>query len=121
MRVIIAGSRCCRHYHAVCQVVRDSGFDLTTVISGGAEGVDTLGERYAAEHGIPYERHPADWGKYGRAAGPIRNHEMVQCADALIAVIMWPARGTRNMIHQAQKAGLPVFITEIEAGKEIGK
>jgi hypothetical protein len=99
MRVIIAGARCCNHYHVVCQAVRDSGFDITTVVSGGAVRVDTLGERYAAEHGIPCERHPADWEKYDRAAGFIRNHEMAQCADALIAVIMGKSNGTRNMIR----------------------
>ncbi|MGN0877997.1 MAG: DUF2493 domain-containing protein [Oligosphaeraceae bacterium] len=113
MRVIIAGARCCHHYHAVCQAVRDSGFDITTVISGGADGVDTLGERYAAEHDIPCERHPADWKKYGTAAGPLRNHEMALCADALIAVIMGTSKGTRNMIRQAREAGLPVYVTEV--------
>lgn len=121
MRVIIAGARCCNHYHVVCQAVRDSGFDITTVISGGAAGVDMLGERYADEHGIPCERHPADWGKYGRAAGPIRNHEMAQCANALIAVLMGKSRGTRNMIQQAREAGLPVYVAEVEIDKELYK
>lgn len=121
MRVIIAGARCCNHYHVVCQAVHDSGFDITTVVSGCAVGVDTLGERYADEHGIPCERHPADWKKYGRAAGHIRNHEMALCADALIAILMGESRGTRNMIQQAREAGLPIYITEVESEDEIGK
>lgn len=118
MRVIIAGSRHCHDYDVVCQAVRDSGFDITTVISGGADGVDSLGERYASEHGIPCERHPADWGKYGRAAGPIRNREMAQCADALIAVISGTSKGTRNMIKLANDAGLSVYVTEVEVKDE---
>lgn len=118
MRVIIAGARCCNHYHVVCQAVRDSGFDITTVISGGAAGVDMLGERYATEHGIPCERHPADWKKYGYVAGFVRNREMAQCADALIAVITGESHGTRNMIRQAQEAGLPVYVTEYSEEEE---
>ncbi|MBQ9367197.1 MAG: hypothetical protein IJT83_05405, partial [Victivallales bacterium] len=52
------------------------------------------------------ERHPADWEKLGRKAGPIRNHEMAQCAEALIAVLYPGSRGTENMIQQARDAGL---------------
>ena len=106
MRTIIAGSRECHHYHIVCQAIEEAGWEITTVISGCARGVDTFGEQYAAEHGIPVERHPADWENLGRKAGPIRNHVMAQCADALIAVLYPGSRGTENMIQQARDAGL---------------
>ena len=85
MRTIVAGSRECHHYHIVCQAIEEADWQITTVISGCARGVDTFGEQYAAEHGIPVERHPADWEHYGKAAGPIRNAEMAEVADALIA------------------------------------
>ena len=106
MRTIVAGSRECHHYHIVCQAIEEAGWQITTVISGCARGVDTFGEQYAAEHGIPVERHPADWEHLGRAAGPIRNHEMAQCAEALIAVLYPGSRGTENMIKQAREAGI---------------
>ncbi len=106
MRTIIAGSRECHHYHLVCQAIEEAGWEITAVISGCARGVDSFGEQYAAEHGIPVERHPADWKKLGRKAGPLRNHEMAQCADALIAVLYPGSRGTENMIQQARDAGL---------------
>ena len=114
MRTIIAGSRKCPHYHLVCQAVEEAGWEITTVISGCAKGVDSLGEQYAVVHGIPVERHPADWNRLGRAAGPLRNHEMAQCAEALIAVLYSGSRGTENMIQEARKAGLKIHVKWIE-------
>ena len=110
MRTIIAGSRICPHYHLICQAVEEAGWEITTVISGCARGADTFGEQYAEEHGIPVERHPADWERFGRSAGPRRNHEMAQCAEALIAVLYPGSRGTENMIQEAQKAGLKIYV-----------
>ena len=114
MRTIIAGSRKILHYHLVCQAVKEAGWEITTVISGCAKGVDTLGEQYAVVHEIPVERHPADWNRLGRAAGPLRNREMAQCAEALIAVLYPGSRGTENMIQEARKAGLRVHVKWIE-------
>ena len=114
MRTIIAGSRKCPHYHLVCQAVEEAGWKITTVISGCARGVDTFGEQYAEEHGIPVERHPADWERFGRSAGPRRNQEMAQCAEALIAVLYPGSRGTENMIQQAKAAGLKIHVKYFE-------
>ena len=55
------------------------------IVIGQASGADALGERYARETHLSIEVHPADWKKHGRAAGPIRNAEMAEVADALIA------------------------------------
>ena len=118
MRTIIAGSRKCPHYHLICEAVEEAGWEITTVISGCARGADTFGEQYAHEHGIPVERHPADWEHLGRAAGPIRNHEMAQCAEALIAVLYPGSRGTENMIREAEAAGLKIHIKWFEKPKE---
>ena len=118
MRTIIAGSRHGCHYHIVCKAIEEAGWEITTVISGCAEGVDTFGEQYAAEHGIPCERHPADWEKYGRSAGPRRNQEMAQCAEALIAVLYPGSKGTENMIHRAREAGLRVYVKYFEKPKK---
>ncbi|HWB02748.1 MAG TPA: DUF2493 domain-containing protein [Verrucomicrobiales bacterium] len=86
MKVIIAGPRDFHDYDTVARAVTDSGFEITEVVSGKAPGVDTLGERWAAEHGKAVKEFPADWQKYGRAAGPIRNAQMADYADALVAV-----------------------------------
>lgn len=106
MRVIIAGGRDFDDYEAVCRAVEQSGFDMTEVISGGATGADELGEWWAYQHGVPFGRCSADWERWGHAAGPIRNREMADMADALIALP--GGRGTADMVRQMRKRGKPV-------------
>ncbi len=109
MRVIIAGGRNFEDYDALLRAIAASGFEITTVVSGACPtGADRMGERWAAENGIPVERHPADWAKYGKPAGPMRNLEMAKCADALIA--MPGERGTASMIQCAYGEGIKVFV-----------
>ena len=110
MKVIIAGSRDIEDYDLVCYAVATSKLDITTVISGTANGVDKLGERYATEHGIPIERYPADWQKHGKSAGYKRNQKMAEIADALIAVYDGVSRGTLHMVNIARDKKLKVFL-----------
>lgn len=109
MRVIIAGSRNIEDYARLEKVVKESGYDITTVISGTAFGVDRMGERWAHEHKIPIERFPADWKKYGKQAGYLRNVQMAEVADALIALWDGESKGTRHMIDIATRKNLRVF------------
>lgn len=60
-------------------------------------GADSLGEQFAKEHGLSCELHPADWNKHGRAAGPIRNAQMAEISDALIAFWDGKSRGTKSI------------------------
>ena len=114
MRVIIAGSR-----DGVCRAdidaaMKASGFIPTVVLSGTARGADVLGEAWAADNGIPVERYPADWDKYGRhRAGIIRNAQMAEKAEALVAVWDGSSSGTRNMIQIAQSCKLKVYVHRI--------
>lgn len=116
MRCIIAGSRSITDPRQVAAAVAASGFDITEVVSGTARGADQLGELFAEEHGIPVRRFLADWNRYGKRAGMLRNLAMLECAAAapegggLIAV--WDGRspGTRHTIEHARKAGLPVYV-----------
>ena len=94
----------------VADAIKASGFRITEVISGGAPGIDSLAATWAEQHGIPVARFPADWNRYGRRAGPIRNTEMAGYAEALIAVWDGQSRGTRNIIQLARKHGLRVFV-----------
>ena len=107
MRVIIAGSRTIHRYDILLEMIEECGWNITTVLSGGAKGVDALGERYADEMNIKLEVYPADWKKHGKAAGPIRNRMMAERADGLIAIMDGYSRGTGNMIETAAKLGLP--------------
>lgn len=112
MRVIIAGSR---HmpldlYPLIWQAVERSGFDVTEVVCGMAAGADALGRRWAETHNIPVAKFPANWDKYHRAAGPIRNAEMAHYADALIVFIWDNSRGSENMLKQMTKLRKPCFV-----------
>lgn len=117
MRVIIAGSRYFDDYGKLSRVVlavfAHVGVDLDSVevVSGCCQGADLLGERLAAEHGWPVRQFPANWGKYGRAAGPIRNAQMADYADMCIVfpVAGISCRGTRDMVRVARSRGLLVF------------
>ena len=114
-RVIIAGSRSFNDYttlQANCDKILSQKMVTHTIvmISGMAKGADTIGEQYAHERGYTVERFPADWQQYGKAAGPIRNRQMVDNADALIVFWDGQSAGTRNMIMMAKKKGLAVRI-----------
>jgi hypothetical protein len=110
MRIIIAGSRRYEDYSELVASIEASGFDVTEVVSGGAKGADSLGERWARERGIPIKRFDADWDGLGKRAGAARNGEMAAYAEALIAFPLADSRGTALMIEQATKAGLLVYV-----------
>ena len=109
-RVIIAGGRDITDYDLVLEAIEQSRFQIDVVVSGGASGVDSLGERFAEESDLDLTIFRADWQTYGRAAGPIRNRKMAENADALIAVWDGKSRGTKNMIETATKLGLHVYV-----------
>ena len=115
MRVIIAGSRDIAEYTDVYEAILESRWkdDITEVVSGGARGVDKLGERFAREHNLPVSHFLANWNKHGKAAGYIRNQEMAMNADALIAVWDMKSKGTANMIEVAQAMDIPTFIWRV--------
>ncbi|MEN6554619.1 MAG: DUF2493 domain-containing protein [Methanobacterium sp.] len=110
MRTIIAGGRDFVSYDLLKKAVTECGWRPTVVISGGAKGADFLGERWAKENNVPCEVFPADWNKYGRKAGPIRNIQMAENAEALIALWDGESRGTKHMIDTATRKGLKVYI-----------
>lgn len=113
MITIIAGSRGIRDIRTVRQAMSACGWTPSIVVSGTAGGVDTLGEQWAEEHGIPVFRCPADWDRHGKRAGYLRNVEMAQGADALVAVWDGVSRGTGHMIVIARKMGLRVYIHKL--------
>lgn len=109
MKVIIAGSRDISDRDLVEIGVNFSGFDITEVVSGGARGVDYLGEQWANEHGIPITKFRPNW-KMGKLAGKFRNIEMAQYAHALIAVWDGMSPGTAHMIAYMMMINKPVYI-----------
>ena len=83
-----------------------------TIVSGGANGADKLGERYARERGLKVEVHAALWEQFGKSAGVIRNQEMADISDAVIAFWDGESRGTKNMIECAKQANIPCKVIQ---------
>lgn len=81
---------------------------LYAVVSGGARGADTFGEKWAELCSIPVARYPADWKRHGKAAGHIRNQQMLDSGIDL-AVQFPGGRGTADMRRRLDKAGVQVF------------
>ena len=114
MRVIIAGSRTITDYTTLELAIINSGFTITEVVSGTARGVDQLGEFWAKCNNIPVKQFPADWkGKYGKSAGMMRNNQMAEYADALIALWDGKSRGTEQMIRKARSLRRHVYVMEV--------
>lgn len=111
MKVIVAGSRNICDYHTVEKAIKESGFEITELVSGGARGVDAVGESWARRYEIPFKVFPAQWSKFKLEAGPIRNAQMAEYAEALIAVWDGKSKGTMNMIKLARAANLKVHVT----------
>ena len=112
-RVIIAGTRTFDDYDLLC---RSMDYYLQNIqepiqiLCGLAKGADQLGLKYAQEHGYEVQGFPADWKKYGKAAGPIRNLQMVQNADALVAFWDGKSVGTKHIIRLANERQLNIRV-----------
>ena len=107
LRVLVCGGR---NYDDSRQVERvlmalqaTSGIGM--IIEGGAMGADALAALWAAEHEITLRCFPAEWGKYGRGAGPIRNQQMIDEGRPELVVAFPGGRGTANMVALAREIG----------------
>jgi len=112
VKVIIAGGRDFNDYDLLCRktdkiLSRQSEIEI---VSGTAKGADKLGERYAEERGYPVKRFIPDWNYFGKRAGYIRNTDMAEYADALIAFWNGKSRGTEDMIKTANEKNLLIRI-----------
>lgn len=121
LKVIISGGRNFHYYQFLKERIdyflknklNDENIEVI-IIQGGADGTDSLAKRYAKEKKLKYEEYPADWKKYGKAAGPIRNKAMSEVGDVLIAFWNGKSKGTKNMIETAKKRGLPTRVVNTQ-------
>lgn len=126
LRVIIAGSRDFNNYEllkksAIDIINKKTMFpDLIRIVSGGARGADTLGEKFANEMGLEITRFIPDWNGLGKRAGYVRNDQMARFAiednneGVLIAFWDGQSKGTKHMIDLANKHGLDVHVVNWE-------
>lgn len=85
-------------------------FPIKKIISGGATGADQLAKEWAHKQEIAYEEYLPDWNRYGKRAGPLRNEQIVNSANSLLAFWDGKSRGTKSSIDLANKKGIPVRI-----------
>lgn len=119
-RILITGSRDWDNPDAIEDAILDLNnwnpidWDEVVIVHGDCPtGADAMAQKFAEETGIATERHPADWNKHGRAAGPIRNKQMVDLgADIVLAFPKGKSAGTRGCTKLAQDAGLVVKVFE---------
>ena len=110
MKVVIAGSRSITDLSVLKDAIFQSDFLVSEVVSGCARGVDKLGELWAEDNDVPVKEFPANWGRFGRAAGMYRNAEMADYCDG--GIILWDgeSRGTLDMIDKLRRLGKPVEV-----------
>lgn len=117
MKTIIAGSR---HFSnqilflpavraAVAFLEANTKDKVTEVVSGTANGIDTIGEIYAEEAQLPVSRFPANWEAHGKVAGHMRNRDMALYGEALILIWDGASKGSSNMYTNAARVGLPIL------------
>lgn len=114
-RIAIVGSREYGDMKAVRAFVRSIPKG-STVVSGGARGVDTVAAEEAVLRGLTVSTHSALWGKHGKSAGFLRNKQIVEEADEVVAFWDGKSRGTKHTIDLARKAGKPVKINPAPIG-----
>lgn len=115
MKLIIAGSR----NHWVPKAFLDEFFmwrNLTPeeIVSGGARGIDRDGEDYANDRSIKLTIFDADWDTHGKAAGPIRNKQMAEYADALLLIWDGSSPGSKSMQTEMFRLNKPVYEVIVE-------
>lgn len=117
MKTIIAGTRTFTDKWLFAQGMLEAKsrrIEPTVIISGTAAGADTLGEQWAKHWGIELIRVPAEWEKYGKRAGYMRNSQMADQADALIAFWDGKSRGTKHMIDIAMARKLKTSVSRYD-------
>lgn len=83
---------------------------ITLLIEGGARGADYMARKFAEWQKIPVKTFEADWDRYGNAAGPIRNKQMLDEGKPDLVLAFEGGRGTANMVEQAKAVGVRVLI-----------
>lgn len=112
-KLIVTGARNFHNYNIVKQEVDRLSLqieDLVEIVSGGTNGTDKIGRRYAFRHMIDNHIIKADWKNDGDHADVIRDKKMVEYADG--AVVFWndTSEGTQQLINEAKKAGIKVWL-----------
>lgn len=108
-RILVCGGRDFTDQVLLDQFLNVAIADIEHVIVGGAPGADTLAERWARAHCIPFTVYMADWSLHGKAAGPLRNRRMLVDGKPDLVIAFAGGRSTRNCLEQARELGIPTL------------
>lgn len=116
-KVIVAGGRMMNNYELLKSkldaiLVNKAKQFKIQIVSGTANGADRLGERYAKERGYSIKQFPADWDGFGKRAGYLRNAQMADYADALVAFWDGESKGTNHMIELGKSKNIMVAVVK---------
>ena len=121
MKIVIAGSRNFNNYdfleNKINELIKNKQIDITEIVSGKAKGTDFLGEKYASLNNISIKEFPANWNLYGKKAGFLRNQEMGNYADVLIAFWDGNSKGTKHMIDYMKSLKKQIFVFNFKEQK----
>lgn len=114
MKLAIVGSRDFSDYNFlkqnVLELMESHSFKFTHIVSGGAKGADTLGHRFAMEHQLEMIVFKPDWKRFGKRAGYIRNTDIIENSDIVIAFWDGKSSGTKDSIDKALNLNKQVII-----------
>lgn len=114
MKLAIVGSREFTDYQFLEDSILEWAIEpIELIISGGARGADSLAEQFAAKWNIPTQIFIPDWDRFGRAAGMIRNKDIIENADCVIAFWNGTSKGTANSIQYAKTLGMGLYIVPV--------
>lgn len=119
MRVLICGATYFLDYERMhdelMRIFAEKELNDVTIISGMAKGADTLAVKFAEQYNMPCLKFPADWARYGKGAGPVRNQQMLDEGkpNLIIAFPMQSSRGTRDMINRGLMEDVEVITVEV--------
>ena len=119
MKYIIAGGRDFNNY-SIARSTIDRFSNIDEIVSGDARGADTQGVIYGTQYNIKVVHFPAQWDLYGKSAGFIRNAEMGEYADALIAFWNGKSKGTAHMIQTMKRNGKPYWVFDYSGNLKEG-
>lgn len=115
MRLLVCGDRNWTDRNLILKTIKSISYgDIELLVHGGARGADRLAGSCARELGITTKSVRADWSRYGRAAGPIRNQKMLGDHKPTVALAFHDdienSKGTADMVRRLRKANIPVKV-----------
>ena len=108
MKVAVIGSRTFSNQNQMFSVL--DKLKITHLVSGGARGADSLAEQWAHQKKIPVTVYKPDWERFGKSAGFLRNYDIIQDAELVVAFWDGTSKGTEHSIKYAKRINKPIII-----------